>query len=86
MVCTHKVNECSHKVNGCSRAGCAPGRGVLLGGVCSRAGYAPGRGVTIWLDRPHMKAAAYVAMSRVRRDDEYLLGGVVTKKHVVPNA
>jgi hypothetical protein len=42
--------------------------------------------VTIWLDRPHMKAAAYVAMSRVRRDDEYLFGGVVTTEHVVPNA
>ena len=42
--------------------------------------------VTIWLDRPHMKAAAYVAMSRVRRDDAYLLGGVVTKEHLVPNA
>ena len=42
--------------------------------------------VTIWLDRPGMKAAAYVAMSRVRRDNEYLLGGIVTQGHVVPNA
>ena len=42
--------------------------------------------VTIWLDRPGMKAAAYVAMSRVRRDNEYLLGGIVTQAHVVPNA
>ena len=33
-----------------------------------------------------MKAAAYVAMSRVRRDNEYLLGGIVTQAHVVPNA
>ena len=42
--------------------------------------------VTIWLDKPGVKAAAYVAMSRVRRDNDYLLGGIVTKKHLVPNA
>ena len=42
--------------------------------------------VIIWLDRPGMKAAAYVAMSRVRRDNEYLLGGILTQAHVVPNA
>ena len=35
---------------------------------------------------PGMQAAAYVAMSRVQRDNEYLLGGIVTQAHVVPNA
>jgi ATP-dependent exoDNAse (exonuclease V) alpha subunit len=31
--------------------------------------------VTIWLDQKNMRAHAYVAMSRVRRDGDYLFGG-----------
>ena len=42
--------------------------------------------VTIFLDRPGQRAAAYVAMSRVKRDTDYLFGGHYTKKHFVPNA
>ena len=42
--------------------------------------------VTIWLDKPRMKAAGYVAMSRVRRDNEYLLGGILRQEHLLPNA
>ena len=42
--------------------------------------------VTIYLDRPGSRAAAYVAMSRVRRDEDYLFGGHYEKKHFVPNA
>ena len=41
--------------------------------------------VTIYLDRPGHKAAAYVAMSRVRTNDDYLFGGHYTRKHFVPN-
>ena len=41
--------------------------------------------VTAWLDCKHMKAAAYVALSRVRRDANYLLGGIVTPEHMEPN-
>ena len=41
--------------------------------------------VTVWLDCKHMKAAAYVALSRVRRDADYLLGGIVTPEHMEPN-
>ena len=41
--------------------------------------------VTIWLDRPGMRAAAYVAMSRVQKDTDYLFGGVCKKKHFIPN-
>jgi ATP-dependent exoDNAse (exonuclease V) alpha subunit len=41
--------------------------------------------VTIYLDRPGQKAAAYVAMSRVKNDRDYLFGGHYTKKHFVPN-
>ena len=42
--------------------------------------------VTIYLDRPGQRAAAYVAMSRVKNDGDYLFGGHYTKKHFVPNA
>ena len=40
--------------------------------------------ITIWLDIPFMKAAGYVALSRVQRDGDYLLGGKVTRRHFVP--
>ena len=40
--------------------------------------------VTVWLDREGVRAAAYVAISRVRRDEDYLLGGIVTERHLVP--
>jgi hypothetical protein len=39
--------------------------------------------VTIWMDRPS-RAAAYVAMSRVPKDDNYLFGGIVKKEHFMP--
>ena len=40
--------------------------------------------VTIWLDRPGCRAAAYVAMSRVQKDEDYLIAGFVGAKHFVP--
>ena len=40
--------------------------------------------ITVWLDIPFMKAAGYVALSRVQRDGDYLLGGKVTRRHFVP--
>ena len=40
--------------------------------------------VTVHLDRPGVPAAAYVAMSRVSRDEDYLLGGQLTPEHFVP--
>ena len=42
--------------------------------------------VTIYLDIPGQPAAAYVAMSRVKTDADYLFAGHYTKKHFVPNA
>ena len=39
---------------------------------------------TVWLDQPGCKAAAYVAMSRVQRDEDYLIAGAVGTKHFVP--
>ena len=39
--------------------------------------------ITIWLDR-YSRAAAYVAMSRVRLDKDYLFGGIVKRKHFMP--
>ena len=40
--------------------------------------------VTVYLDIPGMPAAAYVAMSRVSYDGDYLIGGAVTPAHFVP--
>ncbi|CAE7526082.1 Pif1 [Symbiodinium pilosum] len=40
--------------------------------------------ITIWLDVPFMKAAGYVALSRVQRDGDYLLGGIVRRRHFMP--
>ena len=42
--------------------------------------------VTIYLDKPRQRAAAYVAMSRVRSDGDYLFGGRYGKDHFTPNA
>ena len=40
--------------------------------------------VTFWPDRPASPAAGYVALSRVRRDSDYLIGGVVSCCHFAP--
>ena len=40
--------------------------------------------ITLWLDVPGCKAAAYVAMSRVQHDEEYLIAGKVCPAHFVP--
>lgn len=40
--------------------------------------------VTVWLDRAACKAAAYVALSRVQRDEDYAVAGKVHPKHFVP--
>jgi ATP-dependent exoDNAse (exonuclease V) alpha subunit len=42
--------------------------------------------VTIYLDLPGQRAAAYVAMSRVKRDENYFFGGKYSRNHFVPNA
>ena len=42
--------------------------------------------ITIYLDIPGQRAAAYVALSRVKRDEDYLFGGHYTRLHFVPNA
>ena len=40
--------------------------------------------VTFWPDRAGCPAAGYVALSRVRKDSDYLLAGCVTSDHFVP--
>ena len=40
--------------------------------------------VTFWPDREGCPAAAYVALSRVRKDADYLLGGCIKVDHFVP--
>ena len=36
--------------------------------------------ITLWLDAPYCRAAAYVAMSRVQRDADYLIAGSLKGK------
>ena len=40
--------------------------------------------VTLWLDRACCRATGYVALSRVRRDEDYLIAGNVTPLHFIP--
>ena len=40
--------------------------------------------ITLWLDTPCCRAGAYVAMSRVSKDQDYLIAGPVTPKHFMP--
>ena len=42
--------------------------------------------VTIFLDKAGQRAAAYVAMSRVHSERDYLFGGRLSNTHFVPNA
>ena len=42
--------------------------------------------ITIYLDVPGQRAAAYVALSRIKNDEDYLFGGKYSKQHFVPNA
>ena len=40
--------------------------------------------ITIWLDIKGAKAAGYVAISRIEYDENYLLGGLLKRRHFVP--
>ena len=40
--------------------------------------------ITIWLDCPYVRAAAYVALSRVQYDDNWRFIGQVETKHFLP--
>ena len=40
--------------------------------------------IAVYLDIPDAKAAGYVAVSRVQRDRDYLLGGVLKRRHFKP--
>ena len=40
--------------------------------------------VTFWPDREGCAAAGYVALSRVRKDEDYLVGGYIKPEHFVP--
>eukprot|EP00435_Cladocopium_sp_Y103_P046366 s2601_g13.t1 len=40
--------------------------------------------ITLWLDAAGCRAAAYVALSRVKNDADYLIGGKVGPKHFIP--
>ena len=51
---------------------------------CRRLQLQRGVHITIWLDIKGAKAAGYVAISRVEYDENYLLGGVLKRRHFVP--
>ncbi|CAE7478564.1 unnamed protein product, partial [Symbiodinium pilosum] len=40
--------------------------------------------VTIWMDVPYVRAALYVALSRVQRDGEWRFIGSIDRRHCVP--
>ena len=40
--------------------------------------------ITLWLDRAGCCAAAYVALSRVQKAEDYLIAGKVRPAHFVP--
>lgn len=40
--------------------------------------------ITLWLDKAGCRAAAYVAMSRVQHDEDYLIAGNVSPAHFIP--
>ena len=40
--------------------------------------------ITLWLDRAGCRAAAYVALSRVQKDEDYTIAGIVSPAHFVP--
>ena len=40
--------------------------------------------VTVYMNAPYMPAAGYTALSRVSTSDDYLLGGIIKRRHFVP--
>ena len=40
--------------------------------------------MTLWPDLEGIPAGAYVALSRIRHETDYLIGGIVTCNHFVP--
>ena len=40
--------------------------------------------LTIWLDVPFVRGAAYVALSRVRKDQDWQFLGAIHRKHCMP--
>ena len=78
------VHMVSHELEDGRRVTCFP---VRLGYACTipKVQGMTLPHVTIWLDTIGCRAAAYVAMSRVQRDEEYLIaGGPLTPRHFAP--
>ena len=67
----------------CGRVTCFP---VRLGyaGTVQRIQGMTLEHVTLYLDRAGCRAAAYVALSRVAYDKDYLIAGPVSVRHFVP--
>ena len=79
----HALHPHTDDVQGCGRVVAYPFRPGYAANVAKLQGSEEDH-VTIWLDRKYCRAAAYVAMSRVRKDADYLIGGLVSRKHFFP--
>ena len=77
------VHLCTEDIENHGRVTSFP---VRLGYACTipKVQGATLRHITIWLDRALCRAAAYVAMSRVERDEDYLVAGNVGPQHFIP--
>ena len=77
------VHLCTEDVEGHGRVTSFP---VRLGYACTipKVQGATLPHITIWLDKPGCRAAAYVALSRVEHDENYLVAGAVCPRHFVP--
>ena len=77
------VHLCTEEIEGHGHVTAFP---VRLGYACTipKVQGATLPHVTVWLDRPLCRAAAYVAMSRVEHDENYIIAGQVTVQHFIP--
>ena len=77
------VHLVTHELDDGRRVTCYP---VRLGYACTvpKVQGMTLEHITLWLDVPGCRAAAYVALSRVRRDEDYLIAGVVGTGHFIP--
>ena len=77
------VHPYTDDVPQCGRVTCFPVRAGYAGTMQRVQGMTLEH-VTLYLDRAGCRAAAYVGMSRVQYDKDYLIAGPVTVRHFVP--
>ena len=77
------VHIVTHELEDGRRVACFPAR---LGYACTvpKVQGMTLAHITLWLDRAGCRAAAYVALSRVQRDEDYAIAGAVSTGHFIP--